>query len=63
VPEEMVLKTNLIGTEEMVRERLRAYRDAGVNTLRLSTSGKDWKARTQSLEEAVDLVKREAALW
>jgi len=63
VPEEMVLKTNLIGTEEMVRERLRAYRDAGVNTLRLSTSGKDWKARTQSLEEAVDLVKREATLW
>jgi F420-dependent oxidoreductase-like protein len=63
VPDEMVLKTNLIGTEEMVRERLRAYRDAGVNTLRLSTGGKDWKARTHSLEEAVDLVKREAAAW
>jgi F420-dependent oxidoreductase-like protein len=63
VPDEMVLKTNLIGTEAMVRERLRAYRDAGVNTLRLSTGGDDWKARTQSLEEAVDLVKREAQDW
>ncbi|MDP4598581.1 MAG: LLM class F420-dependent oxidoreductase [Pseudomonadales bacterium] len=63
VPAEMVLKTNLIGTEAMVRERLRAYRDAGVNTLRLSTSGKDWQARTASLEAAVDLVKREAAAW
>jgi F420-dependent oxidoreductase-like protein len=63
VPAEMVLKTNLIGTEAMVRERLRAYRDAGVNTLRLSTGGKDWKARTASLEVAVDLVKREAAEW
>jgi F420-dependent oxidoreductase-like protein len=63
VPDEMVLKTNLIGTEEMVRARLRAYRDAGVNTLRLSTSGGDWKARTNSLAEAVDLIKRESDEW
>lgn len=63
VPEEMILKTNLIGTEEMVRERLRAYRDAGVTTLRLSTGGKDWKERTDSLAEAVDLVKNETDTW
>ncbi len=63
VPEEMILKTNLIGTEEMVRERLRAYRDAGVNTMRLSTGGSNWKERTDSLAEAVDLVKREADSW
>ena len=63
VPDEMVLKTNLIGTEAMVKARLRAYRDAGVNTLRLSTSGKDWKARTESLAAAVDLIKRESADW
>lgn len=63
VPEEMILKTNLIGTEEMVRERLRAYRDAGVTTLRLSTGGKDWKERTDSLAEAVDLVKNETDSW
>ncbi|MCH7742983.1 MAG: LLM class F420-dependent oxidoreductase [Proteobacteria bacterium] len=63
VPEEMILKTNLIGTEEMVRARLRAYRDAGVNTIRLSTGGSDWKERTDSLAEAIDLVKRESESW
>ncbi len=63
VPDEMILKTSLIGTEEMVRERLRAYRDAGVTTLRLSTSGRDWRERTRSLEEAIDLVRRESADW
>jgi len=63
VPEEMILKTNLIGTEDMVRERLRAYRDAGVTTMRLSTGGSDWIERTDSLAQAVDLVKREADTW
>ena len=59
VPEEMVLKTNLIGTEDMIRERLAAYRTAGVSTLRVSTGGRDWKERTATLEEAVDLIKRD----
>ena len=63
VPEEMVLKTNMIGTEDMIRERLRAYRDAGVTTLRLSTSGRTWKERTGTLEQALDLVKSESSSW
>lgn len=63
VPDEMVLKTSLIGTEDMVRERLRAYRDAGVSTLRVSTGGDNWKERTDSLAEAIDLIKRESASW
>lgn len=63
VPDEMVLKTNLIGTKEMVCERLRAYRDAGVSTLRLSTGGSNWKERTDSLAEAIDIVKSESASW
>jgi F420-dependent oxidoreductase-like protein len=63
VPDEMVLKTNLIGTETMICERLRAYRDAGVTTLRLSTSGSSWKARSESLAQAVDLIERESADW
>ena len=63
VPDEMILKTSLIGTEDMVRERLRAYRDAGVTTLRLSTGGNDWKERTDSLAQALDLVQRETASW
>ena len=33
VPDEMLLAANLIGTEDMVRARLRAYRDAGKGLL------------------------------
>lgn len=63
VPDEMILKTNLIGTEDMIRERLRVYRDAGVTTLRVSTGGKNWQERTDTLAEAIDLVKSESATW
>jgi hypothetical protein len=34
VPEEMVFKVNLLGTEDMVRDRIRAYHDAGVTRIR-----------------------------
>ncbi|MEM7018195.1 MAG: LLM class flavin-dependent oxidoreductase [Pseudomonadota bacterium] len=60
VPDELVLKSNLVGTEDMVRERLKAFRNIGVQTLRLGTGGKTWAERTAALEEAVDLIKREA---
>ena len=63
VPEEMILRTNLIGTKEMICERLRAYRDVGVSTMRVSTNGNDWKERTDTLAEAIDLVKSETASW
>lgn len=39
VTDEMVLGTTLIGTEPMVRERLRVWRDAGVDTVRLYPAG------------------------
>ena len=60
VPDELVTMTNLIGTEDMVKERLKAFRASGVNTLRLATGGNTWKERTTALEEAMDLVQREA---
>lgn len=63
VPDEMVLLTNLIGTEDMIRERLRAFRDAGVDTFRLGTGGVSWKERTAALEEAADLIQRETRSW
>jgi F420-dependent oxidoreductase-like protein len=56
VPDEMVLKTNLIGTREMVIERVKAYAEAGVTTLRITTSGKNWRERTETLAEATDLI-------
>ncbi len=63
VPEEMILKTSLIGTEDMIREKLRAFRDIGINTLRLSTGGKEWSEKTDKLAEAIDLIKRETGTW
>lgn len=57
VPEEMVLKTNLIGTEAMIRERLQVYKDAGVTGIRLQTAGSTWKEKIEDLEVALDIVK------
>lgn len=57
VPDEMVLKTNLIGTADMIRDRLAIYRAAGVTTLRLGTGGKTWSERSDALEESLDLVQ------
>ncbi len=57
VPDELVLKTNLIGTEEMVRERLRKYRDAGVNTLIAAPEGQTLEERVAALGRLVELVK------
>ena len=40
VPDELVLRTNLIGTAAMVADRIRAYRDAGITTLAGPTRGR-----------------------
>jgi hypothetical protein len=58
VPDELVLKTNLLGTEAMVRERLARYRDAGVTTLRVEPAGETLDARIATLGRLVDLVRR-----
>ncbi len=63
VPDEMILKTSLIGTEDMIRERLRLYRDAGVTGIRLGTGGKTWKDRIKTLEQSLDVVNSEVASW
>jgi alkanesulfonate monooxygenase SsuD/methylene tetrahydromethanopterin reductase-like flavin-dependent oxidoreductase (luciferase family) len=57
VTEDMVLATTLIGTEPMVRERLRVWRAAGVDTVRLYPSGDTLHARLTTLARAVDLVR------
>ena len=57
VTDEMVLGTTLIGTEPMVRERLRVWRDAGVDTVRLYPAGETLDARLGTLARAIDLVR------
>lgn len=56
VPVDLAMKANLIGTPEMVSERLRVYRDAGVNTLRLGLSGATAAEKLDTLGRVMDLV-------
>jgi F420-dependent oxidoreductase-like protein len=57
VPDEMVLKSNLLGTDDMVRRRIRAYRDAGITSLRVEPEGTALTDRVETLARVVDLVK------
>jgi len=57
VTDEMVLGTTLIGTEDMVRNRLRVWRDAGVDTVRFYPAGETLDARLTTLGRALDLVR------
>lgn len=57
VPTEMVLQANLLGDEAMVADRMRAFRDAGVNTLRLAPQGADASARLDTLGRGLELLK------
>ena len=57
VTDEMVLATTLIGTEDMVRARLQAWREAGVDTVRLYPAGDTPTARLDTLARGIDLVR------
>ena len=55
VPDDLILCSSLIGTPDMVRERVRLHRDAGVTTLRLSPIGDSVAERLDQLGQALDL--------
>ncbi len=59
VPDEMVTEFQILGTPAMISSRLKAYRDAGVTTLKLGLDGAGplGPARFELLEHIVDLVK------
>jgi len=57
VPDELILKTSLIGSKEMIIERLRAYKAAGVNTFRLGAEGDNLQQKLQRLGTSLDLVR------
>lgn len=56
VPDDMVLATTLIGTEDRVRDRLAAWADAGVTTVRLYPAGDTPSDRLDTLARALDLL-------
>ncbi|MCA9828838.1 MAG: LLM class flavin-dependent oxidoreductase [Dehalococcoidia bacterium] len=56
VPDEMVVGANLLGTEAMVKDRVRAYRDSGVTTLRVDPQGEGLAGKLDTLGRVVSLV-------
>ena len=56
VPVEIGWKTNLIGTREMIADRLRLYRDAGITTLRAGLHGEDPGTQLDALGTLLELV-------
>ena len=57
VTDDMVLATTLIGTEPMIRERLRVWRDAGVDLVRMYPAGDTLDAKLTNLGRALDIVR------
>lgn len=61
VPTAIGLGTNLIGTDDHVRDRLRRYRDAGITTLRANLHGEpnaDLDRQLGDLQRLLDLVRQ-----
>lgn len=61
VPDELVLAAYPIGTEEMVRDRIRAIEAAGVGCMRVAPQGKTAADQIAHLEMAVDLIRSETS--
>ncbi|MGH3358445.1 MAG: LLM class flavin-dependent oxidoreductase, partial [Nocardioidaceae bacterium] len=57
VPFELIDQTALIGPKERIADRLRAYADAGVTTLNVSTFGATHAERAVTLRTVVDAVE------
>ena len=56
VPVELAHKVNLLGNEVEILDRLRVYRDAGVNTLRAGIAGDSVHERIENLERFMGIV-------
>jgi F420-dependent oxidoreductase-like protein len=57
VPDEMVTSVNMLGTPDMVRKRMQAYKDAGVTTLRIQPEGRTLQERLETLGRAVEMAR------
>lgn len=56
ITDEMILATTLIGTPDMVVERLQVWADAGVDTVRIYPAGENLEQRMATLGAAIELV-------
>jgi alkanesulfonate monooxygenase SsuD/methylene tetrahydromethanopterin reductase-like flavin-dependent oxidoreductase (luciferase family) len=60
ISDDFILKTVMIGTEEMVAERIRRSAAAGITTLRLTPTGRSRDDQIHNLEMLTDLIRRVA---
>ena len=58
ITDDFILKTVMIGTEEMVSERIRLCAAAGITTLRLTPTGKTRDDQIHNLEMLTDIIRR-----
>ena len=57
VPDDMITKFGAIGTPEMVRERFKVYKKAGITSLAFRFTDSDATANIAQLEQAMDLAR------
>ena len=56
IPDDFVIKSNLLGSDDQVKERIRAYRDHGITSLRVAPAGDTMQERLDTLGRFMDLV-------
>ena len=57
VPTEMVLNSSILGSAADVAEKLKAYKDAGVNTFRVGPHGTNVNERLDTLAETMKILQ------
>ncbi len=57
VPDEMALETSIIGTDEMVRDRLRKYRASGVTLLQIQAMGRSPERKLETIGRINELIR------
>lgn len=58
VPDEMALEASVIGTQDMVRERLREYEQCGIDVLQLQIMGRGTDAKLATIEVVHQLIEK-----
>jgi F420-dependent oxidoreductase-like protein len=57
VPDEMARLASFVGTDDMIRERLRAFQAAGITTIRADPAGDTTEERIETLRRFIPLVR------
>ena len=56
VPVDLALKSNLIGTPDIIKDRIKLYRDIGITTLKVDVPGESLSEKVEVLGKLMDLV-------